>query len=241
METVWRLGSHPACTTSGHAGQRMTCRRKIAMQQPDANVDQPTAMRVSSLRSPSSARRRAAIAPTRTAGLRAVIKSSRTVGNLGRGGQTSGSAVYLCSGAPGANARFCRRQGLPGGVTALAPPSGLHAAWGLSSLAVKLIAVTVGGAGGGIPVGTIRMPPVSLVCIPAGLSDGRDIGRMPADPGWSRAGADITRGSSGGSDPSGGRGPGTPRRSRLLWSLAGGAQEDAAAQNVGSLSRDHTE
>ena len=92
------------------------------------------------------------------------------------------------------NARICRRQGLPGGVTALAPPSGLHAAWGLSSLAVKLIAVTVQGAGGGIPVGKIRMPPVSLVCIPAGLPDGRDVGRMPADPGWSRAGADISPG-----------------------------------------------
>ena len=60
------------------------------------------------------------------------------------------------------SALSCRRQGLPGGVTALAPPSGLHAAWGLSSLAVKLIAVTVQGAGGRDPVGTIRMPPVSL-------------------------------------------------------------------------------
>jgi hypothetical protein len=65
METVWRLGSHPACTTSGHAGQRRHAVGKIPMQQPDADVDQPTAMRVSSLRSPTSARRRAAIAPTR--------------------------------------------------------------------------------------------------------------------------------------------------------------------------------
>jgi hypothetical protein len=81
-----------------------------------------------------------------------------------------------------------------GDVTALALPSGLHAAWGLSSLAVKLIAVAVQGAGDGIPVGTIRMPPVSLVCIPAGLPGGRDVGRMPADPGWSRVGADISPG-----------------------------------------------
>ena len=93
-------------------------------------------------------------------------------------------------------------------------------------------------AGG--PVGTIRMPPVPLVCISAGLPGGRDVGRIPADPGWSRAGADISPGSSGGPDPSGSQGPGTPRRSRLLWSLAGGAQ-DAAARNVGVLSRHHTE
>jgi hypothetical protein len=46
----------------------------------------------------------------------------------------------------------------------------------------------------GIPVGKIRMPPVSFVCIPAGLPDGRDVGRIPAYPGWSRAGADISPG-----------------------------------------------
>ena len=59
----------------------------------------------------------------------------------------------------------------------------MHAAWGLSSLAVKLIAVTVQGAGGRDPVGTIRMPPVSLVCIPTGLPGGRTAGRMPQTPG----------------------------------------------------------
>lgn len=119
---------------------------------------------------------------------------------------------------------------------------------GLPSLAVKLVAGHGAGAGGGAAAGTIRMPPGTLARIPARLP-GPDAGSRtagtptacPQTPGNSGWRADISPGIIRRAGSVRRPGPGTSRRSRLLWSVAVGAGRCGCPERRRPISRHHVE
>ena len=162
---------------------------------------------------------------SRTAGPRAVIKSSshHWQSRL-RPSRHAAVPVYLCSAALGANARFCRRQGLPG-------------CRGAGILVRRACCRSPVAAGGEADRGSRREGERELR--PGGRRDPRTPRRLGFWPGAWRPRA--IRGTHASPDHPADGGSETSRRSRPVRSLVAAAQEGAAAWRVRTLPCRHVE